>query len=436
MKIGILGGGLSGLTIGYHLKKDFEILEKNSECGGLCRSLVEKGFTFDYGGSHVIFTKDKEVFDLYKKLLRGNWVKRKRNSKILFKGKYVKYPFENGLYQLPKQDNYECLLEFVNNLVARSEDKVKKPRNFQEWMYYTFGKGITEKYLIPYNRKIWNWPPDKISLGWLENSIPMPPADDIIKSSLGIKTEGYQQNLIFYYPIKGGINALVKPMENQLRERIRYDFGVKSVSKEGEKFIVSDGKEERRYDKLISCMPLPDLIDCMDGVPKDVVKAKNNLKYNSLITVMIGVDEPKMNNISWMYIPSDEDGDFNRLSFPFNFSRYVAPEGKSSMLVEITCLPGDPLLKQSDERIAGNVVSDLERLGFVRNSKICYRNVRKSEYAYIIYDLDYNKNTSKVFKFLKSRGIESCGRFAEFKYMNMAACIRSAIDKAKRINSG
>ncbi|MCX6776187.1 MAG: FAD-dependent oxidoreductase [Candidatus Micrarchaeota archaeon] len=435
MKIGILGGGLSGLTLGFHLKKDFEILEKNSECGGLCRSLTEEGFTFDYGGSHVIFTKDKDVFNLYRKLLHGNWVKRKRNSKILFKGRYIKYPFENGLYQLPKQDNYECISSFIKNLIEVSKGKVKKPTNFQEWMYYTFGKGITEKYLIPYNRKIWNYPPGKLSLELLASGIPMPPAEDIIKSSLGIKTEGYHQNLIFYYPIQGGINALVKPMEEKLRDKITYNFEVKSVAREGGKFTVSDGKEERKYDKLVSCMPIPDLIDSMDGVPKDVKEAKNNLKYNSLITVMVGIDEPRINNISWMYIPAEEDGDFNRLSFPFNFSRYVAPEGKSSVLVEITCLPNDPLLKQSDDKILKQVVKDLERLGFARNSKISYRNVRRSEYAYVIYDLDYNKNSSKVFKFLKKRRIESCGRFAEFKYMNMAACIRSAMNKAKEINS-
>jgi protoporphyrinogen oxidase len=431
MKIGILGGGLSGLTLGYHLKKDFEILEKNSECGGLCRSLTEKGFTFDYGGSHVIFTKDKEVFDLYKKLLRGNWVKRKRNSKILFKGRYIKYPFENGLYQLPKQDNYECISSFIQNLVEVNKGKVRKPTNFQEWMYYTFGKGITEKYLIPYNRKIWNYPPEKISLGWLENSIPMPPAEDIIKSSLGIKTEGYQQNLIFYYPLHGGINSLVKPMEEKLRKGITYNFEVKSVKKEGEKFIVSNGEEERKYDRLVSCMSLPNLIDSMVGVPNDVTKAKNNLKYNSLVTVMLGVDEPKMNNVSWMYVPDDADGDFNRLSFPFNFSKYVAPEGKSSIMAEITCLPNDEIWKQSDEKILNKVVKDLEKLGMLKPSRICYRSIRRSQYAYIIYDMGYKKNTSKVFNFLEKNKIESCGRFAEFKYMNMAACIRSAMNKAR-----
>jgi protoporphyrinogen oxidase len=430
MKTGILGGGLSGLTLGYHLKRDFEILEKNPECGGLCRSLFEKGFTFDYGGSHVIFTKDKEVFELYRKLLRGNWVKRKRNSKILFKGRYVKYPFENGLYQLSKQDNYECISSFIENLVEVSKGKVKKPTNFQEWMYYTFGKGITEKYLIPYNRKIWNYPPNKISLGWLENSIPMPPAQDIIKSSLGIKTEGYSQNLIFYYPIRGGINALVKPMEEKLRDRIRYNFEVKSIKKENEKFIVSDGNEEKEYDRLISTIPLPDLIDAMQA-PKNVREAKRELRYNSLVSVMLGVDSPKINNISWMYVPNDADGDFNRLSFPFNFSSNVAPAGKSSILAETTCTYKDAIWKQTDEKITNTVISDLGKIGIVKPSKICYKKVKRSEYAYIIYDMDYSKNTSKIFNFLRKNGIESCGRFAEFKYMNMAACMRSAMNKAK-----
>ena len=55
MRIGILGGGLTGLTVASGLKAEFEVLEKNEECGGLCRSIQEEGFTFDYGGAHIIF---------------------------------------------------------------------------------------------------------------------------------------------------------------------------------------------------------------------------------------------------------------------------------------------------------------------------------------------------------------------------------------------
>ncbi|MCS7244416.1 MAG: NAD(P)-binding protein, partial [Candidatus Calescibacterium sp.] len=83
MKIAILGGGLTGLTLGYFLslrkeKLEFEILEKESECGGLMRSLNEMEFTFDYGGSHIIFSKDKEVLEFMLNLLGDNKVKNRR----------------------------------------------------------------------------------------------------------------------------------------------------------------------------------------------------------------------------------------------------------------------------------------------------------------------------------------------------------------------
>jgi uncharacterized protein with NAD-binding domain and iron-sulfur cluster len=49
MRVGILGGGLAGLAAANFLKHDFEVLEKNEECGGLCRGLREKGFTSGNG---------------------------------------------------------------------------------------------------------------------------------------------------------------------------------------------------------------------------------------------------------------------------------------------------------------------------------------------------------------------------------------------------
>ena len=118
MKIGILGGGLTGITLGYFLNcDDIEILEKNMETGGLCRSLQDEGFTFDYGGSHIIFSRDKEVLSFMLAVLGDNKVQRRRNTKILFKGNYVKYPFENGLNDLPKEDNFECLCYYIDNII-------------------------------------------------------------------------------------------------------------------------------------------------------------------------------------------------------------------------------------------------------------------------------------------------------------------------------
>jgi len=39
----------------------------------------------------------------------------------------VKYPFENGLADLPIQENFECLNAFVDNLVKKEKGESDKP---------------------------------------------------------------------------------------------------------------------------------------------------------------------------------------------------------------------------------------------------------------------------------------------------------------------
>ncbi|MGB2726928.1 MAG: FAD-dependent oxidoreductase [Halobacteriota archaeon] len=426
MKIGIFGAGLTGLTLGYLLNKkgvNFEISEKEKECGGLMKSLQEDGFTFDYGGSHIIFSKDKDVLEFMLKLLGDNKIRNKRDTKILYKGHYVKYPFENGLSNLPKQDNFECLYYFIQNLIKKEKGELKPPSSLKGWFYYTFGKEISEKYLIPYNEKIWKYPLEKIGLDWVER-IPNPPIEDIIKSSLGIDTEGYTHQLYFYYPIIGGIQKLIESLEDKIEDRIVTNFEVKMIEKEDEKWIISDGKEEKAYDEIISTIPIHDLINALNA-PEDVKNAVNNLKYNSLIAIMIGVDKPKINDFTWLYIP-DKDALTHRVSFPSNYSPFVAPEGKSSILAEITYREGDEISKLRDRDVIEKTIEDLHRLKIFNAGDTCFTIVKRVKYAYIINDLDYQKNIETVESYLENIGVDLIGRFSEFKYLNMDACIRSA----------
>jgi protoporphyrinogen oxidase len=434
MNIGILGGGLTGVTLGYHLNHNIEIIEKNNKLGGLCRSLHDEGFTFDYGGSHVIFSKDKEILNFMLTMLGDNKTRIKRNTKVLYKGNYVKYPFENGLDDLPKQDNFECLYYYIDNLIKRDRGKLNNPKNFKEWIYYTFGRGIAEKYMIPYNEKIWNTKTELMGLDWVENRVPQPPVRNVIKSALGISTEGYTHQLYFYYPKRGGIQAIIKSISTKVAKNLVPNFEVKSIKKEEGKWVVASNNEEKIFDKIISTIHLQDLIKGLKDVPKDVVEAANRLRYNSLITVMIGVDIPKINNFSWVYVP-DKEIKTHRVSFPSNFSKYATPEGKSSVLAEITCSQKEDIWRQKAEVIAEEVIEEMNRLKIIDEKNVCYVKVKKSEYAYVVDDLGYLGNLGLITEFIKREGIELCGRFSEFKYLNMDACIRSAMNTAKKFNN-
>jgi protoporphyrinogen oxidase len=433
MDVAILGGGLTGLTVGYLLNQkgiDFTLLEKESECGGLMRSLVEGGYTFDYGGSHILFSKDKEALGFLVDRLGDNKVTNRRNTKILYRGRYVKYPFENGLADLSSEENFECLREFIQTLIKKERGELAEPRNLNEWFYYMFGKGMADKYMIPYNEKIWKHPTTDISLEWVDR-IPNPPVDDILKSSLGIPTEGYTHQLNFQYPAVGGIQTIIKALENRMEKHIQRQFQVKRILKKGRKWEVSDGEREIEFDKIICTIPIHDLIEALANggtkIPPDAENAVRRLKFNSIITIMVGIDVPKLNDLSWLYIP-DKSPLTHRISFPSNFSPKAAPEGKSSVLAEVTCNYGDEVWIRKDGDLISQAVNDLHELRIIDRESVCFTALRRSKYAYVISDLDFEKNMKTVSSFSKKVGIDLVGRFAEFRYMNMDACVRRAME--------
>jgi protoporphyrinogen oxidase len=431
VKTAILGGGLTGITLASLLSQkgeDVTVLEREPIFGGLCRSMNDSGFTFDIGGSHIIFSRDDEVLAFITTILKENSLRTIRNTKIFYKGQYIKYPFENGLNQLPKDDLFFCINEFIKNLIAVETGNLAPPGNFREWIIHTFGKGIADLYLIPYNEKIWKFPTEQMSLHWVEGRIPRPPVEDIIRSAIGIETEGYTHQSVFSYPRKGGIEELVSSIALPVKKCILTGFNVSSIRKEREKFLISDGDTVLIADRCISTIPLQRLLESLKNVPDGVRKSCCELKYNSIACVFLGV-RGKLPDISWMYVPDKDLGLFNRVSFPSNYSPDVAPAGHSSILAEITYHEGDDVSRMPDQRIIDHTIKSLINMNIVKEREdIVYTAMERQTYAYVIYDLDYTKNIAVVKDYCAQLGIGLVGRFSEFEYLNMDNCIRNAMN--------
>jgi len=430
VKTAILGGGLAGLTLARLLHERGEevvVLEAEPQYGGLCRSHTDKGFTFDTGGSHIIFSRDTEVLAFMRRMIEGNEQRNNRNTKIFYRQRFVKYPFENGLCDLPEDDRFACIHGFVRNLIAVEKGTVAAPENFREWIYHTFGAGIAECYMVPYNEKIWKYPTDKMSLHWVDGRIPRPPVEDILRSAIGIETEGYTHQSVFSYPLDGGIEALVRAIAQPVEPFIRTGFRVTSVRRDGNRWLISNGKETVEAGRIISTIPVQHLLPCLEGVPAQVTMACRALVYNALICVNIGV-RGTLPPVSWMYIPDKELGKTNRISFPSHFSKHAAPEGSSSILAEITHQPGDSTAAMTDAELIAEVTGMLEEMGICTMDRIIHTSVRRQPFAYVVYDLAYQQNIAIVKEFCSSRGIPLVGRFAQFEYLNMDGVIRSVFD--------
>ena len=168
----IIGGGPTGLGAALQFEErgaDWRLLEAGPIFGGLASSFVdEQGFTWDIGG-HVQFSH-YDRFDRYMELALGadGWNELERESWVWIRDRWVPYPFQNNLHRLKPEDCWAC----VQGLLVASRKALKgetpAPQHFADWMQATFGSGVTDCFMRPYNFKVWAYPGEEMGfqLDW------------------------------------------------------------------------------------------------------------------------------------------------------------------------------------------------------------------------------------------------------------------------------
>lgn len=426
-KVAILGAGLAGLSAAYHLKEDYEIFEKEEKVGGLCRSIHIDDFIFDYG-PHILFPKDKYIAKLIKKLLNNNLHIQSREAWIYHKlsDVYTRFPFQSHLYGLPISIVKDCILGFFNTL----KKKEKEPRNYQEWIIWNFGEGIAKHLMIPYANKIWTISPKKMNFEWVWNRVPRLSMEELLEGALHDNPRLFGFNTEFWYPLHGGIEGLPFSFLTKIENiKLKKEATKVYLSKKCVEF--SDGKKVF-YEKLISTLPLPEIIKYIENVPQEVRRASQELKHNSVYCVNLGIERERISPYHYVYF-YEPDFLFHRISFPMNLSSYTTPKGHSSVTTEISYSKSK---KISKENIIGRVVEDLIKAKILfPDDRIVISDGTDIRCAYVIYDLDHGKNVKKIHDFLRKHHIYPCGRFGEWEYFNMDHSIASGKKIAEEINT-
>lgn len=428
-KVCVVGGGLAGLSTAYHILRREEklrvtVLESDERVGGLLKSEAVGNYLFDAGGSHILFSKHADKLDEILSFLRGNYVRHYRNTKVYYKGTYVKYPFENGLHDLPPEERFECVWGAIEAYVKRIKNELREPQNFLEWLPYVFGDGIASKYLIPYNEKIWKTDLREITLDWVEGRVPTPPIKEIIMSAVGINVEGYTHQLTFYYPSSGGIEALVKGLLNELLSSKRIEVltnqRVERINflSEG-KLIVETSDSCFECVSVVYTAPLKRSCNTFKGVLGELSNELKNLRSVPIAVVGLGL-KGEARPYHWVYLP-DKKYLPHRVAVLSNFSKNNAPPGGISILAEISFKDEDEFRSVSDDQLIKKSYEDILDIDLVRNPELEAGMVWRWRDAYIIYDKNRSEIIKKIDKELRKIGIFINGRFGAWEYLNMDA---------------
>ena len=423
----ILGGGIAGLSLGSFLNSRVIILERKESVGGLSRSYTLDGVDYDIG-PHIIFSKNQKILDLHTSMIETNQIR--RSNQIVYKGRYIKYPFENDLSKLAPEDRDRCLQEFLHNPYERYD-----PQNMLQFFLKTFGEGITNTYLHPYNQKIWKFDPSCMDIQMVER-IPKPPKEDVIASANGIETEGYTHQLYFHYPKKGGFQSLVDAYAAGVCKRgdVRTGVEILSIKRDGSIWVVKTTQGEVCGNRLVISIPLHELFKLMQA-PDNIRAALDRLLFNSIHVVVLHVKRDKIGNHFALYIPSP-DILFHRLS-KLNFlgENYCRGDESSTLMAEVTFRPESYLSSLDRATIEKRVADDLVKLGFINHEDIVSIETRSERYAYVIYDLAHRKNVDYILDYLRKNGIDCVGRFAEFEYLNSDGVVEHTLKLAERLNA-
>jgi len=281
---------------------------------------------------------------------------------------------------------------------------------------WRFGSGIADHFMDPYNAKVWKRDLAHLTSDWVAGRVPDAPIEDVLRASVGIRTEGYTHQAIFYYPARGGFQAITDGIASTVLPRVRLSTPVTELVRSGAGWRV-DGEP---FDLVVSTLPLTDMPKLLPDMPHDVAAAMTGLEYNGLVCVMLALDRAEHPDLSWVYLPHDVQGPANRVTYMSNYSPGNAPAGRSSFLCEVTLPGGAPA---PGARLEQEIVEGLVNAGLIERGEVLFHDRTSVRHAYVVFDHHYAARRKTALGWLEERGILPLGRFGRFEYDNSDQCV-------------
>lgn len=416
----IIGGGPTGLGAATRLQEkglDWALLEAENFFGGLAHSFKdEKGFTWDCGG-HVQFSH-YDTFDRYMDLALGadGWYTHERESWVWSKKRFVPYPFQNNLHRLDPVDRWAAVKGLLEATAQAAAGGVK-PANFEEWMLATFGAGVTDLFMRPYNFKVWAFPPKEMDYHWIGERVSVPKLEGVLKGiCTGEDEVSWGPNRVFRFPKEGGTGAVWESIGRSLdSERVRLNARVESIDVARREVRTSDG-QVWRYKHLISTIPLNRLIQLAPGSVRSDVAGL--LRYSATNVVGVGMNAVAPEHLKtkcWMYFP-DANSPYYRVTVFTNYSPQNAPQpGKQWSLMTETAESSAKPVNQA--KLAEETIRALVEDGLIpdRNA-ICSVMHKRLEQGYPTPFLGRDAVVDPILRAFENHGVYSRGRFGAWKY--------------------
>ena len=419
----IVGGGLSGLACARELGEDFTLVEAGDRLGGLCRTDVAEGFSFDWTG-HWLHARDPEVRALVReRWLAGNILEVQRRAVVHSEGTWTKFPYQFNLHGLPPQTIADCLLGFVGR------DAARPLRNADDFILAHLGEGFARHFMRPYNEKLFTVPCTELSPEWGGRFIPRPSLEEVVRGAVGLSKGDAGYNASFWYPAQGGIESLVHGIARDLagKGEVRLSARVEALDLPRRRLRLSGG-DELSFERLVWTAPLSSLSRLLADAPPAVAQAAALLRSVSVTVVEVGAASlPAAERFHWAYFPETRFG-FYRVGSPSEVNPALAPAGCRSFAVEFAHRgPVDQAV------LIESALAGLSACGLLERGSVRLARARTIPVAYVLFDHAHAPARAQVLAHLDAAGVQVAGRYGRWEYSSMEDALLSGREAARRL---
>lgn len=407
----IIGAGVAGLSFAKALgDKKVMILEETDVIGGKAttykKSTSQGEFTFDIGGHWFHHKNYPEVLELLKGLdLEGH----ERKAYVYF---------DNVMFDFPIQQSYEMhndqkVINKIKNELLKVEDKVPF-KNYNDMLLNSYGETLYEKFFKPYNMKMYGI--NNLSI------INVGEKEQVRNVRLDKNIKGYNSD--FLYP-KGDVGAIAIPMTLAEGFTIDYNAKVERINLE-EKWLIANDKE-MKWDKIVSTMPLKELVNSIEDVDSNIKNITNELMASKGMILNLGIKKkPQNSGISWIYVPEMEYK-FYRVGFYSNIEPKLAPKGYDAVYVE--CSPLFFNNREEAKELVPEIINDLIHFGIIDSID----DIITKDMIYLPFNYCFPEpsKTKCIREYLRNNDIYSIGRYGSWHWSSQHEDMKQAMDLAK-----
>lgn len=409
----IIGAGVSGLSYAAYTNEDYIIVEKENTPGGLCRTIYRDGFVWDFGGHFFHFARPELKRDFEKEINAEDIVWHVKNTNINYNGYIVDYPFQMNIHQLPKTEFIDCLFDLFN--------RTEKPGygSFEEMLYGKFGKSITEKFLKPYNEKLYACDLNELDPDAMGRFFPYASPRQIINNMKTTVDQSY--NSRFCYARSGAqyfIDLLLKKIK---LEKLATDTLVSDV--DIDKHIAVVGGKKYQYKKLVNTMPLNHFVKLID--PKYSSIVDGFLSCNKVLVLNLGFDRQAFNTQThWTYVPMK-----NTIFYRMGYYSNILGADRLSMYIEI----GYPEHASVDVEEQLRLTLDyLKEMGVIGEHKLIAYSAVIINPAYVHITTKSIEKVDSLRKVLEEKAAYTIGRYGSWTYCSIEDCMVDAVNLAQK----